>query len=323
MSRKVTIGSTRRRKEIPDFFTREECNHIITLAKEQGLESSLTTSTGKGKGLTLRDSNGDQKLSLREMQMTLEDGFDIYLDDDDIRQMYAELGVDLNKDGFLSRQEVDGETIRKISSYVMKVEEEQPIKKSRFSEQTWIYPDKTEDPLVQSFQDRIAKLTMLPRVLIDKFSYFQVVHYGKQGHYNAHHDSSYLDDSSTCCHLTESKQCRICRYMTIMVYLNNVAEGGETAFPVANNDTYNAYVFRQTGMMNLNTRCQDSNLKVQPQQGKAVVWYNHFINASTGWLGDVDPLTWHGGCPVTKGHKWIMNRWIAVSESREVDLAVP
>ncbi|XP_038048452.1 transmembrane prolyl 4-hydroxylase-like [Patiria miniata] len=307
--------------EIPNFFTSEECSHIISLAKEQGLHDSATKSTGNGKGLALRDVNGDQKLSLRELQLTLEDGYDVFLDDDDIRQMYSEIGIDLNSDGFLSRQEVNGKTIGKISTYITKLLEEQPIKKSRFSEQTWIYPDQTEDPLVQSFQDRISKLTQLPQALIDKFSYFQVVHYGKHGHYNAHHDSSFIDES-TCCHLTEDKHCRICRFMTIMVYLNDVEEGGETAFPVANNETYNTHVFRQTGMMNLNSRCGDSNLKVHPQQGKAVVWYNHFINNSTGWLGDVDPFTWHGGCPVTKGQKWIMNRWISVSESPDVDLAV-
>lgn len=79
-------------------------------------------------------------------------------------------------------------------------------------------------------------------------------------------------------------------------------------------------VFRLNGMMNLNARCHQSNLRVQPQLGKAVIWYNHFINETTGWLGDVDPFTWHGGCPVTKGKKWIMNRWIAVSNDRELDL---
>ena len=30
--------------------------------------------------------------------------------------------------------------------------------------------------------------------------------------------------------------------MTIMVYLNEVEEGGETAFPIANNDTYDDHV---------------------------------------------------------------------------------
>ncbi|XP_033636622.1 transmembrane prolyl 4-hydroxylase-like [Asterias rubens] len=305
--------------EIPDFFTSEECKHMIALAKEQGLEESKTTSSGTHEALPLYDGNRDNKLSLKEMQQTLEDGFDVYLDDGDVRQMYSDLGIDLNHDDFLSRQEVTSKSIGLIKAYVSKLKEEMPSKKSRFSEQTWIYPDKTTDPLVLSFQERISRLTRLPQALIDKFSYFQVVHYGKHGHYNAHHDSSNVD-SMTCCHLTQSKRCRICRFMTIMVYLNTVEQGGETAFPIANNDTYDRHVFRLNGMMNLNARCHQSNLRVQPQLGKAVIWYNHFINETTGWLGDVDPFTWHGGCPVTKGKKWIMNRWIAVSNDRELDL---
>ncbi len=60
---------------------------MIALAKEQGLEASKTTSSGSNEALPLYDGNRDNKLSLREMQQTLEDGFDVYLDDDDVRQM--------------------------------------------------------------------------------------------------------------------------------------------------------------------------------------------------------------------------------------------
>ena len=69
---------------------------------------------------------------------------------------------------------------------------------------------------VSIFHFRISKLSLLPQLLIDKFSFFQVVRYGKHGHYNAHHDSGNSTELQ-CCHLTStpanSKNCRICRWV--------------------------------------------------------------------------------------------------------------
>ena len=42
------------------------------------------------------------------------------------------------------------------------------------------------------------------------------------------------------------------------------------------------------------------------------MWYNHVIDQSTGWLSDVDLMSYHGGCDVVKGYKWIVNNWINV-----------
>lgn len=63
-----------------------------------------------------------------------------------------------------------------------------------------------------------------------------------------------------------------------------------------------------------------SNLRVKPERGKAVLWYSHGLNNDTGWLGDGDPYSFHGGCDVKKGRKWIANNWISVSENRNDDI---
>lgn len=42
------------------------------------------------------------------------------------------------------------------------------------------------------------------------------------------------------------------------------------------------------------------------------MWYNHVIDQSTGWLSNLDLMSYHGGCDVIKGHKWIVNNWINV-----------
>ena len=68
---------------------------------------------------------------------------------------------------------------------------------------------------------------------------------------------------------------------------------------------------------NLMRHCQDAKLRVYPKKGKAVLWYNHLVNPETGWVGDIDHFTWHGGCPVEEGDKWIANFWIKFTDDPE------
>ena len=44
------------------------------------------------------------------------------------------------------------------------------------------------------------------------------------------------------------------------------------------------------------------------------MWYNHRLNDETGWVGELDPYSYHGGCPVIRGEKWIANFWIKFSD---------
>ena len=79
-------------------------------------------------------------------------------------------------------------------------------------------------------------------------------------------------------------------------------------------------MLRTSHKINLHEHCRDANLVVQPQRGKAVMWYNHKIDQETGWMGELDVMTWHGGCPVVKGEKWIANFWIKTTDDRDFDL---
>ena len=65
---------------------------------------------------------------------------------------------------------------------------------------------------------------------------------------------------------------------------------------------------------NLMEFCYDAKLVVTPKRGKAVMWYNHFVDEETGWLGERDDNTLHGGCGVRKGIKWIANNWITAPD---------
>jgi len=65
-----------------------------------------------------------------------------------------------------------------------------------------------------------------------------------------------------------------------------------------------------TDKFNLSHHCHLSNLVIRPRKGTAIMWYNHHIDTSTGWLGAIDLMAVHGGCDVIKGEKWISNMWI-------------
>lgn len=73
---------------------------------------------------------------------------------------------------------------------------------------------------------------------------------------------------------------------------------------------------------NVGRNCNKSNLRVKPEKGKAILWYTHKVNDETGWLGETDPYSFHGGCDVKKGTKWIANNWITVSENRTDDIEI-
>ena len=66
---------------------------------------------------------------------------------------------------------------------------------------------------------------------------------------------------------------------------------------------------------NLMEFCYDGNLVVKPKRGKAIMWYNHFVDEETGWLGERDDYTLHGGCGVRSGVKWIANNWITAPDA--------
>lgn len=65
-----------------------------------------------------------------------------------------------------------------------------------------------------------------------------------------------------------------------------------------------------TNEFNLSINCHSANLVLPPKKGTAIMWYNNFIDPDSGLLGEVDRSTYHGGCDVIKGEKWIANNWL-------------
>ncbi|KAK0063544.1 prolyl 4-hydroxylase subunit alpha-3 [Biomphalaria pfeifferi] len=74
------------------------------------------------------------------------------------------------------------------------------------------------------------------------------------------------------------------RIMTFLIYLSDVEMGGATIFPKV-------------------------GISVSPQKNMALLWYNYSP------AHELDILTEHAGCPVLKGQKWILTKWILPGKS--------
>ena len=43
------------------------------------------------------------------------------------------------------------------------------------------------------------------------------------------------------------------------------------------------------------------------------------VSITTGWLGEIDEWSLHGGCEVRKGSKWIANMWLTAPYAKDKD----
>lgn len=129
-----------------------------------------------------------------------------------------------------------------------------------------------EDPFIASIDRRLATLLNWP---LENAEGLQILHYGTGGEYKPHYDYFPPEDPGSAVHMQQGGQ----RVATLIMYLNDVEDGGETIFP-------------------------NIDLNVCPRKGSAV--YFGYANRA----GQVDPLTYHGGAPVKRGEKWIATRWL-------------
>ncbi len=136
------------------------------------------------------------------------------------------------------------------------------------------YFKRCEDDFVTNIDQRIAHLMNWP---IENGEGLQILHYTVGGEYRPHFDYFPPEQQSSSSHIAKTRGGQ--RVATLIVYLSDVLEGGETIFP-------------------------EMGLSVVPQKGGAV--YFRYCNSQ----GNIDPLTLHGGAPVISGEKWIMTKWM-------------
>lgn len=326
--------------EIPDFLSHKECDLFIQLTQERHLADSETI-FGRGEGIDraeferkltrknltferkvfctslerpCNDLNSDGKISVQEFVEYIDYEKHIHPTKEDASPMFGLL--DLDSDGYVVYEECSNTTLDSFVEFLYHIEKlkSNPRYFIRFSESTSLLMD---EPIIKSLQERTVKLTGLSRTLIEKSEPIQVVRYSVFGHYNAHYDTSYGPATKKeCCIGKDDTDCHLCRFITIILYLNNVAKGGETAFPVA--DDANRYYVKNYSLT-LNEKCQEANLLIKPRKGTAVMWYNHLLERDGAThMGAIDWLSLHGGCDVIEGVKWIANVWLnAPSKKRK------
>ncbi|KAM7170957.1 transmembrane prolyl 4-hydroxylase isoform 1-T1 [Macrochelys suwanniensis] len=323
--------------EIPDFLTEEECKLIIHLAQLKGLQKSQILPTEDYEEamemieisqmdiFNLLDHNQDGQLQLKEVLTHTRLGNGRWMTPQSIREMYTAVKADPDGNGVLSLEEFKQLNIRDFHKYMGS----QKVKMSdlvRNSQHTWLYQGEGAHQVMRSIRQRVMRLTRLPPEIVDHSEPLQVVRYDQGGHYHAHVDSGPVFPETACSHTkliaNESAPFETsCRYVTVLFYLNNVTGGGETIFPIADNRTYEEMSLIQNDVDLRDTRknCDKGNLRVKPQQGTAVFWYN-YLSDGEGWVGDLDEYSLHGGCLVTRGTKWIANNWINVDPNKRRQL---
>jgi prolyl 4-hydroxylase len=158
----------------------------------------------------------------------------------------------------------------KPSTTVDKVTGEFKIINDRRSEGSFFSLGETD--LIKTLDQRIATLINWP---IENGEGIQVLHYTVGGEYKEHYD--YFDPNLA------GSQSQIKyggnRVATLIMYLNNAEQGGETVFPKI-------------------------GFNIVPKKGAAV--YFEYCNGS----GQLDALTLHAGTPVKTGEKWIATKWL-------------
>eukprot|EP01025_Chloroclados_australasicus_P035645 TRINITY_DN3629_c1_g1_i3.p1 TRINITY_DN3629_c1_g1~~TRINITY_DN3629_c1_g1_i3.p1 ORF type:complete len:365 (-),score=28.26 TRINITY_DN3629_c1_g1_i3:258-1352(-) len=143
------------------------------------------------------------------------------------------------------------------------------------------------DPIVEGIEERLAKYTKLP---VSHQESIQVLRYTYGQEYRAHHDG-------------------FNRYITVVMFLTDVEEGGETVFP------YGKWIDPEmVHSMDDATSCGKGLLGMKPKKGDAVMFYDKFDN------GTDDKSSIHTACPVLKGLKWSAPVWIHLEPFRPEEL---
>ena len=153
--------------------------------------------------------------------------------------------------------------------------------KGRTNSSYWMAIDKYQETL------KIAKkIADQINCNYEHFEAYQVIHYNVSEEYKYHYDAYDNNDKEKYEKYCGGPHGRGNRLRTVLVYLNDVEEGGGTGFD----------------------KLSDKEIKVNPKKGRMVVFDN--LNDD----GTLNIKSRHAGLPIIKGEKWAFNLWLRESE---------
>ncbi|VVB10115.1 unnamed protein product [Arabis nemorensis] len=163
-------------------------------------------------------------------------------------------------------------------------------KDSRVRTSSGTFLRRGHDEIVQEIEDRISDFTFIP---LENGEGLQVLHYEVGQKYEPHYDY-FLDEFN----VKNGGQ----RIATVLMYLSDVDEGGETVFPAAKGNISDVPWWNEL------SQCGKEGISVLPKKRDALLFWSIKPDAS------LDPSSLHGGCPVIKGNKWSSTKWFHLHE---------
>ncbi|KAK3271236.1 hypothetical protein CYMTET_20403 [Cymbomonas tetramitiformis] len=158
---------------------------------------------------------------------------------------------------------------------------------SRIRTSSGTFLNRGHDKVVKDIEERLASFSMIPA---DHGEGLQVLHYEVGQQYEAHYD--FFHDKFN---VKNGGQ----RIATVLMYLADVEDGGETVFPQGKPIT------PQTGSW---SPCAQQGVAVKPKRGDAMVFWSLKTD------GNTDNKSLHASCPVIKGNKWTATKWLRVNK---------
>lgn len=151
--------------------------------------------------------------------------------------------------------------------------------------------ERGQTPVISAIEQRIAEWTHLPP---DHGEPIQVLRYSNGQKYDAHWD--WFDDPvHGRANSTEN------RAATVLLYLGQVEEGGETALPIAVPIDPKAQLNKE----GRSACAANGTLAVKPTKGDALLFWDMKLDGRT-----VCRRSLHSSCPTIKGMKWTATKWI-------------
>ncbi|KAM0844400.1 hypothetical protein ACQ4PT_057076 [Festuca glaucescens] len=163
-------------------------------------------------------------------------------------------------------------------------------KDSRVRTSSGTFLRRGQDKIIRTIEKRISDFTFVP---VENGEGLQVLHYEVGQKYEPHFDY-FHDDVNT----KNGGQ----RIATLLMYLSDVEEGGETVFPSAKVNSSSIPFYDKL------SECAKRGISVKPKMGDALLFWSMMPD------GTLDPASLHGGCAVIKGDKWSSTKWIRVHE---------